>query len=60
MSKHNFSRSWKELIRQEEKDLPRIWTRKPSAEAAAIEFDEEEIEQNQYLWAEYIGDLGAG
>ena len=57
MSKQNYGRSWKERSHPGEANRLRFWIRKQTS--VIDETDEEEIEQNQYLWAEYIGDLGA-
>lgn len=58
MSKQSHGRSRKEFIHEGGSDRLRFWARKQTPENDEI--DDEEIEQNQYLWAEYIGDLGSG
>ena len=55
MSKQFYGETWKEIIQQGKEDRLRLCTQAPDPEH---DIDEEEIEQNQYLWAGYIGDIG--
>ena len=58
MLKQFYARSWKELVQRGGKDRLALWTQEQALQHD--ETDEELIEQNQYLWAEYLGDIGLG
>lgn len=53
-------RGWKKHMRALESERLLSWSRNAKSQESEEDRIQEEIEQNQYLWAEYIGDIGAG